>query len=164
MSSLHLSICLAKWYFLRDMERREQECTTKDDHECNAYSTVSVTPILGKWFEHITSKRLLAAINSGNVTEFPYCECDTKIETGYHFLMDCPLHDAKRARMHHTILRQWMHTNILGNLSLTMDVLLGILSNGVSTRSFSWPPQLCHPLQLYKMPIPDRYSRGATIL
>ena len=58
-------------------------------------------------------------------TESPYCECDTEIETGYHFLMDCPLHDAKRARMHRTILRQWMHTNISGNLSLTMDVLLG---------------------------------------
>ena len=45
----------------------------KDDyHECNAYRTVSVTSILGKRFEHITSKRLLAAIDSDKFDENQY--------------------------------------------------------------------------------------------
>ena len=36
----------------------------EDYHVCEAYRTVSVTSIIGKRFEHITSQRLLAAINS----------------------------------------------------------------------------------------------------
>ena len=39
----------------------------KDDyHAVNAYRTVSVTSIIGKRFEHISSKRLLVAIDSDN--------------------------------------------------------------------------------------------------
>ena len=42
----------------------------KDDyHKANSYRTVSVTSIIGKRFEQITSKRLLVAIDSDNLDE-----------------------------------------------------------------------------------------------
>ena len=55
----------------------------------------------------------------------PYCQCDTEVETSYHYLMDCPLYEEIRNGMHNSILRLWDNTNCPGNLSITMETLIG---------------------------------------
>jgi len=46
----------------------------EDYHECSSYRTISITSCLGKRFEYITSKRLMAVLDSVNfdVNQFAY--------------------------------------------------------------------------------------------
>ena len=62
-------------------------------------------------------------------TDNPDCECDTALETSYHYLMECPLYDAMRVKMYHSILEAWQASRQTGNLSVTVELLLGSCSD-----------------------------------
>ena len=58
----------------------------------------------------------------------PYCEWDGAMETNYHFLMECDKFEDARARMEDSIYDAWENTRSSGNLSLTMEVIMGTCS------------------------------------
>ena len=62
-----------KGEFLESWKMENRNVLAKPDksdyHECSAYRTVAVTSVIGKRFEHISSQRLLAAINSDTFDE-----------------------------------------------------------------------------------------------
>ena len=58
----------------------------------------------------------------------PYCEWDDAMETYYHFLMECDKFEDARARMEDSIYDAWENTRSSGNLSLTMEVIMGTCS------------------------------------